>query len=296
MNSMTEITNNFKPLERVLQQGVWGTVGPEFLNASKKVATCAGVKYGLVTFSATAALECILRGWNIGYDDEVIVAAWSDPVDAMVTAAVGATPVFADVCARTHTLICKEITPWLTEHTKAVIADLAVGNVCDAKALAKYCRDKGLYLILNMGDAWGTSIDGEPIARYADAAFADMSQGKRVDVGLAGAALTDQKENWELFYAYHNCGRPFGDGCTLSADEILGGDLRVAEWQAALIPALLENLQPMTETTKPEYVFMPDQPFFTDPYFVKLTGCKTVYEAADYPHSLQAAKKASAAE
>lgn len=219
-----------------LMDAPWGTIGPRFLEANTCIASHFGVNYGLVVHSASAALEVILRGWNIGYGDEVIVAAASDPVDAMVTAAVGAVPVFADLCPETLTLTCENIAPHITARTRAVIADLPAGNPCDAEALAVCCRQAGLYLILNLDSSFGTMLRGKPIAQYADAAFVNMAQGKTVDVGLAGAIVTNTRENWDLFYAYHNCGRPFGEGSTLSFDAIIGGDFRIAEWQASLIP------------------------------------------------------------
>ena len=48
----------------------------------------------------------------------------------------------------------------------------------------------------------------------------------------------------------------------------------VAEWQAAVLNVRLEQEKADT-ITEPKRVFMPDQPFFADPYFAKLTG-KTV--------------------
>ncbi len=291
MKHKTDNAVGFKALGKVLE-GAWGTIGPEFVNACKKVATRLGAGYSLVTFSVTAALESILRGWSIGYGDEVIVAAWSDPVDAMVTAAVGATPVFADVCPNAPILSPEAARLRVTKNTKAVIADMAGDAPCFIKELAAYCQRAKLYCILNLGDVWEATIDGHPITHYADAAFIDMSQGRKVDVGLAGAALTDSKENWDLFYACHNCGRPFGTGSTLSGESSIGGDLRIAEWQAALIPRQLELLQPTAEAAERKRAFMPRQPFFTDQYFVKLTGCQTLYTAADYPNSLQAEKEA----
>ena len=242
MKHLNSEANDLRHLTNVLYHGAWGTVGPEFFEAGKVIAEYTKSAYGLVTFSASAALETVLRGFTIAYGDEVIVAAWSDPLDAMVTAAVGATPVFADVCPETLTLTSDSVAPRVTERTRAVIADLPAGNPCDAKALAAFCRERGLRLILNLNDAWGTAFDGVPIHRYADAAVINMADGTVLDVGLAGAVITDDRKNYDLFYAYHNCGRPVGEGCTLTTDDIIGGDLRVAEWQASLIKDRLARL------------------------------------------------------
>ena len=269
--------NTAKEQERltaVLDGYVWGTIAPEFVKSVDSIAACAGAKYGLLTFSATAALESVLRGLNIGAEDEVIVASWSDPADAMVTAAVGAAPVFADVCMPDCVLTREAVAACKNSKSRAVIADLSAAGAAALPELAAYCKGEGLYLLVNAGDALGARVNGEPLTRYADAAFVNMGAGTQLDVGLAGAVITDKRELWDLFFAYHNCGRSYGEGCTLAPDEIIGGDLRVAEWQAAVLNVRLEQEKADT-ITEPKRVFMPDQPFFADPYFAKLTG-KTV--------------------
>lgn len=306
----------------------WGTVGPKFEEAGPAIAKWVGTEYGLMVFSASAALETILRGFNIGFGDEVIVAAWSDPVDAMVTAAVGATPVFADIDEKTLTLTEATVAPRITENTRAVVADLPGGNPCDAAALKALCDRYGLKLILNLDDAWTAKWNGKLMADFADAAFVNFSDGKIIDLGLAAAVVTNDVENHKLFYAYHNCGRPWGvTESTLSFDAIMGGDLRVAEWQASLLPGRLEKLPEIDALCKKQaesilavlpadaavavaeageaagrgvlakgvegcevYPAMHLQPFFKDPYFETLTGGKLNYAQGDFPVCEEAAK------
>ena len=307
--------------------GAWGTVGPRFEEAGDIIARWMQVGYGLMVFSPSAALETILRSFNIGFGDEVIVAGWSDPVDSMVAAAVGAKPVFADISADTMTLSRQSAADRVSEKTRAIIADLPGGNPCDAKALRALCDAKGLKLILNLSDAWTAKQDGVALVKYADAAFVDFSQGKAIDMGLAAAVVTDDVENHKLFYAYHNCGRPWGVvESTLSFDEILGGDLRVAEWQASLIPGRLAQADQVDALCKAQteaaavalsegaaigiipggeaagrgvlakaegeevYPAMHLQPFFQDAYFEKLTGCKLCWVEGSLPVSEAAAK------
>ena len=307
--------------------GAWGTVGPKFEEAGEAIAKWLDIGYGLMVFSPSAALETILRSFNIGFGDEVIVAAWSDPVDAMVTAAVGAVPAFADICSETMTLLTRNAAAAVTERTRAIVADLPGGNPCDAKALRALCDEKGLKLILNLSDGWTAKQDGAALVKYADAAFVDFSGGCAIDLGLAAAVVTDDVENHKLFYAYHNCGRPWGVvESTLSFDEILGGDLRVAEWQASLLPGRLAQAAEVDALWKARsraaaavlpagtavavipggeaagrgvlakgaagaevYPAMHLQPFFTDSYFETLTGTRLSYAPGAFPVSEAAA-------
>lgn len=298
MNYMNKHTQEMELLCSVTE-GQWGTIGPHFLNANEVLAKHAGTAHALVVFSASAALETILRAKNIGYGDEVIVAAWSDPVDAMTVAAVGATPVFADVCKETYTLTPDTITPHLTERTRAVIADLTDGVPFDVSALSAICKEKQMYFILNLGDAFGTKQNNVPVQQLADASFVNMSEGCALNLGLAGAIFTNSEEDFNLFYAYHNCGRPMGDGATLAFDQIIGGDLRIAEWQASMIPGRLLQLEKLlADHTDDKGVssgsvraFMAAASFWNDPYFTKLTGGTAPADPAKaYPVSAEAAE------
>ena len=267
---MTYITKNQQERETLCSvvKGQWGTIGPHFLNSSQEIAGFAGVSYGLVTFSASVALETVLRAKNIGVGDAVAVADWSDPVDAMTVSAVGATPVFVG-CGKQEAL---SVAMLEGQNLQAVIADYP----CDVVALSAYCKEHNLYFILNLWDTWGAKADGQSVCRLADACVVDMSQGCVLDLGLCGGVLTDSKEDFDLFYAYHNCGRPMGDGATLTFDDIVGGDLRVAEFQASLIPARLAQLsQVVTDEgigVKQTRAFMANAPFFQTDYYKKLTA------------------------
>lgn len=271
---------NMEILEKIAGAPDWGTIGPEFVRANKVLAEHFGAAYGLIVFSATAGLEAILRGWNVGYGDEVLIGDYSDPADTMVTAAVGATPVFADISLETRSLTPEDLEKKRTEKTRAVIVDFPAGKICGIRELKSYCEEKNLKLILNLD---GAGAEGEFPVQYADAAFLDLSCA----AGLAGLVLTDVQENFDLFYAYHNCGRPFGEGCTLSFENIIGGDLRVAEWQAGILAERIGELDEILKRQAAEKIYevMHDQPFLQEEYFRKLTGSTIRYEEGTYPNS-----------
>ena len=250
--------------------GIWGTIGPCFENACREMAAFAGAKHALLVHSAQAALEAILRAKNIGFGDQVIVARWSDPVDSMTAAALGAVPVFAEVTQAAPLLTPTAVSACMTERTCAVIADIPT-NPDGITELARFCEEKGLCLILNLGDIWGLTLNGKPIHSYGCAAFVDMSQGCALDLGLAGAVLSDVTADFRMIYARHDCGRDPGDGASLTFDDILGGDLRIAEWQASLLPGKLEQITPCT-SARSKLTDMANAPFWQDPYYKKLTG------------------------
>lgn len=272
----------------------WGTIGPKSLEAGKALASYCGLQYGLALFSASAAFEAALRGQNIGYGDQVIVAAYGDPLESMATALVGATPVFADIDPETLTVTAETAEAKITVHTRAIIMGLHAGKTAHVKAVAKLCREKGLLFILDLSDAFGAEVEGEPAAKLADLSIINMEQGKLLDVGLAGAIVCEREDVFQQCFSHHNCGRPLGVGSTLSFDKVLGSDLRIAEWQASLIGGRLEQYDADWKAGKrSDYGFelMYNQPVWSSDYYKKQTGSLLEYINADYPNSIKAAEK-----
>jgi len=195
----------------------WGTIGPKSLEAAKMLSEKLGAKHALMVHSASVALEAILRSSEISHEDEVIVASYSDPIDSMTAAVIGAVPVFAD----------SDFEEKITKKTKAIIVD--GDSVKDFYALKAIADRHNVKLVMNLG----TYADYR--AEYKDA-FACA-----VAFPCGGAVVMEDESAFNLACAYHNCGRPLTPECTLDVDDILGGDMRISEWQAAVIMNILDT-------------------------------------------------------
>jgi dTDP-4-amino-4,6-dideoxygalactose transaminase len=229
-------------LKTALESGVWGTIGPTSLSAADAVAKRLSVKYGVLMHSAAAALETQLRALEIGYGDEVIVASYADPMDSMTAATVGATPVFADIDPSTATLCPSSVKTAVTNKTKAVIADIPGGNPCDAEALESLCKEKGIKLIINLGDGYNSAFNSKPIGQYAWGAIVNFADGYSLSAGEGGGAVHNDAAANATCHAYHNCGRAVGEGASLVIDDdMLGGNMRITEWQSVIIETGIEE-------------------------------------------------------
>ena len=62
--------------------------------------------------------------------------------------------------------------------------------------------------------------------------------------GFAGAILTSDESLYEIFYQIHHCGHRPGISATvdLSKETIVGGDMRITEWQAAELLEMLDQI------------------------------------------------------
>ena len=263
---------------QVLNSGVWGTIGKYSVSAAKALAEYSGAKFGLLCHSYDAAYEAVLRHFGARFgasqtSDAPVVGEISTPSDSLVAVCVNSTPVFADVCD-TCGMIKPKLLADLLESVelpvRAVVLDYLVGRKEDYKLARVYeiCRAKNIPLILNVGGYIGARHEGKPLTDYCDAAIFTLGKGSAIDVGMSGLVLTNDMGIFQGTFAYHNCGRGFGEGASLVMNDIVGGDLRVTEWTAAAAQIILEDGAFATPTPMVQEK-MKGQPVFDTTYVQK---------------------------
>ena len=263
---------------QVLNSGVWGTIGKYSVSAAKALAEYSGAKFGLLCHSYDAAYEAVLRHFGARFgasqtSDATVVGEISAPSDSLVAVCVNSTPVFADVCD-TCGMIKPKLLADLLESVelpvRAVVLDYLVGRKEDYKLARVYeiCRAKNIPLILNVGGYIGARHEGKPLTDYCDAAIFTLGKGSAIDVGMSGLVLTNDMGIFQGTFAYHNCGRGFGEGASLVMNDIVGGDLRVTEWTAAAAQIILEDGVFATPTPMVQEK-MKGQPVFDTTYVQK---------------------------
>lgn len=263
---------------QVLSSGVWGTIGKYSVSAAKALAEYSGAKFGLLCHSYDAAYEAVLRHFGARFgasqtSDATVVGEISTPSDSLVAVCVNSTPVFADVCD-TCGMIKPKLLADLLESVelpvRAVVLDYLVGRKEDYKLARVYeiCRAKNIPLILNVGGYIGARHEGKPLTDYCDAAIFTLGKGSAIDVGMSGLVLTNDMGIFQGTFAYHNCGRGFGEGASLVMNDIVGGDLRVTEWTAAAAQIILEDGAFATPTPMVQEK-MKGQPVFDTTYVQK---------------------------
>ena len=263
---------------QVLNSGVWGTIGKYSVSAAKALADFSGAKFGLLCHSYDAAYEAVLRHFGARFgasqtSDATVVGEVSAPSDSLVAVCVNSTPVFADVCD-TCGMIKPKLLADLLESielpVRAVVLDYLVGRKEDYKLARVYeiCRAKNIPLILNVGGYIGARHEDKPLTDYCDAAIFTLGKGSAIDVGMSGLVLTNDMGIFQGTFAYHNCGRGFGEGASLVMNDIVGGDLRVTEWTAAAAQIILEEGALATPTPMVQEK-MKGQPVFDTTYVQK---------------------------
>jgi dTDP-4-amino-4,6-dideoxygalactose transaminase len=119
-----------RAVAEVLKSG-WITSGPVTRSFEDAIASYVGVPRAVCLNSATAAMEAVLRLFEVGPGDEVITSAYTYTASASVIAHVGATIKLCDVAPGSYHLDPAELDRLITPRTKAIIPVDIGGVMCD---------------------------------------------------------------------------------------------------------------------------------------------------------------------
>ncbi len=165
-----------------------GPVAEEFEQA---FASYLGRRYAIAVPSGTIGLALILTALKIGPGDEVIAPSFSWRETAQAIAAVGATPVFADIDYWSGVLTATKAEAKITPKTRAILAGNTNGHPADWSSLRELADKHGLKLIEDSTEAIGSKYKDALVGTFGDAAVFDFSQPSPLTCGEGGMIVTD---------------------------------------------------------------------------------------------------------
>lgn len=169
--------------------------GSEVSSFEEEFAAYQGAKYGVSCGNGTDAIVLALRALGIGTGDEVITVSWTFFATAESIAAVGATPVFVDVCFDTYCMNPDLVEAAITDKTKAIIPVHFYGQSCDMDRLRAICKKHDLFLIADCAQSAGTKYKGERKKTLGDVSCFSFFPTKNLGCdGDGGMVLTDNED------------------------------------------------------------------------------------------------------
>lgn len=165
-----------------------GAVTEEFEQA---FAAYLGRRYAIAAPSGALGLALVLAAMKIGPGDEVIAPSYSWRETAQAIAAIGATPVFADIDYWSGVLVAAKAETKITPKTRAIVAANANGHPADWSSLRELAEKHGLPLIEDSTEAIGSKYKGALVGTFGDAAIFDFSQPSPLTCGEGGMIVTD---------------------------------------------------------------------------------------------------------
>ncbi len=145
-------------------------LGPQVAAFEREAAAALDVRHAIGVANGTDALVLSLRALGVGPGDEVVCPAYTFYASPESIAALGATPVFADISPDTFCLDPEAVEAAVTPRTKAVMAVHLYGHPAAMRELGAVCARHGVALLEDAAQAFGARLDDTPVGGLADAA------------------------------------------------------------------------------------------------------------------------------
>ncbi|HJQ67359.1 MAG TPA: DegT/DnrJ/EryC1/StrS family aminotransferase [Blastocatellia bacterium] len=222
---------------RVMNSG-WYILGEESRAFEQEFAAYCGAKHCVGVGNCLDALHLILRAYEIGDGDEVIVPANTYIATWLAVSYAGAKVVPVEPVERTYNIDPRSIEAAITPKTKAVIAVHLYGQTADMDPIREVARRRGLKVIEDAAQAHGARYKGRRAGSLGDAAGWSFYPGKNLGAyGDAGAITTDDDLLAERAKELRNYG-----STVKYYNTVKGYNSRLDEMQAALLRVKLKRL------------------------------------------------------
>ena len=267
---------SFKPLEKELDsqlreafnrvfENSWYIDGNEDKAFEKAFAEYCHSDYCVGVGNGLDALLLVLKAWDIGPGDEVIVPSNTYIATALAVTYVGATPVFVEPDIRTYNIDPARIEEKITPNTKAIMPVHLYGQACDMDPIMAIAEKYNLKVLEDCAQAHGATYKGKIVGSFGDASGFSFYPGKNLGaLGDAGATVTNDKAladkvralgNYGSDYKYHHIYK--------------GNNSRLDELQAAFLSAklpLMDKVNDDRRATAQKYLEGITNPLITLPY------------------------------
>lgn len=197
------ITDSIKKSKKT---GNWQS-SEEARKMEEESAKFLGVKYGILTTSGSCAGLLALQALELPKGSEVIISAVTFPTIFNVILQCGLVPVVVDAKVGSYVLDIKDVEKAITKKTKAIWAIHALGNPVDMVSLMKLVKGKGIYVLEDNCDGWGTTISGKKVGSFGDVSITSFHAAHIVSMGVGGGIYTNNAQIAQNVRMYRDWGR-----------------------------------------------------------------------------------------
>jgi perosamine synthetase len=180
--------------------------GPHIDDLEIQFAQYTHVKNAIAVSSGTAALEILLRLYNI-VGKEVIVPTNTFVATPTAVLLTGGKIVFADIRDDTLCIDLEEVKKKVTSKTAGVIVVHIAGLICpQINELRRFCHDNSLFLIEDAAHAHGAMIDGQMAGNLCDGGAFSFYPTKLMTTGQGGIITINDSQMAEAAYSIRDHG------------------------------------------------------------------------------------------
>ncbi len=238
-----------RAIAETLHSGKWyrGN-GKNVARFEEAYARLTGAKTCLATANGTSALFTSLNALGVDAGDEVIVPPYTFIATVNVVLRQHALPVFVDTDPETFQMDAGKLEACITPRTKAIVPVHLGGNVCDLDAILPIAARHNIPVLEDACQAHLAEWRGRKAGAYGAAGCFSFQASKNLNSGEGGAIITNDEDLRERCFAFHNNGsgfRSIGSNFTYAS---AGCNLRMPEFQAALLTAQMTRIDAQAQT------------------------------------------------
>jgi len=244
-----------KAAEAVIRSGKWGMAqGDKVLELEKKFAAYQEAVQGIAATSGTTALRAALLAAELEADSEVIVPSYTFVASGTAVLEANLIPVFADIEPETYNIDPDSVESLITDKTSAIMPVHLAGLPADMDRIMALARKRGLTVIEDACQAWGSEYRGRKVGAIGLAGAFSFQSSKHITAGEGGMLVTNDSGFALRARSIVNCGRR--EGGAWHEHDRLGGNYRLSELHAAVILAQLGRYQGMLERRQQAAAFL----------------------------------------
>lgn len=228
--------------QRVLVSN-WYILGEEVAAFEREFAAYCGARHCVGVGNGLEALHLILRAYDVGAGDEVIVPSNTYIATWLAVTYAGAKPVPVEPVEGTYNLDPGRVAAAITPRTRAILPVHLYGQPAEMDAIGDIARRHKLLVIEDAAQAHGALYRGRRTGSLGDAAGFSFYPGKNLGaLGDAGAVTTNDAGVAEKVRSLRNYG-----SAVKYHNHVKGFNSRLDELQAALLRVKLRRLDRWNE-------------------------------------------------
>jgi dTDP-4-amino-4,6-dideoxygalactose transaminase len=207
-----------------------------------ELATYSESRYAVGLSSGTDAILVGLMALGVGRGDEVITTPYTFVATATSIARLGARAVFVDIDPDTYALDPGRLSAALGDRTRAIVPVHLFGQMADMGAVHAIASTKGVPVLEDAAQAIGARRGGRPVGSGSIGATLSFFPSKNLGcMGDGGMLITDDEAFAQRVRLLRNQGQK-----PKYVSQVIGGNFRLDELQAAVLRAKLPHLDRWT--------------------------------------------------